>query len=345
MNKKELLQLLDTIDAPVTNSPTFTKHSKILLIDGMNLFLRNFAMLNYVNQNAIHIGGLGGFLKSLGYLINLTQPTSVYVIFEGVGSTVNRKNLQSNYKSNRNNKTIINYDVHSSYEEETESKINQIIRLIQYLKCLPLITLSIDKTEADDIIAYLSKYFYKTYNSEICIASNDGDFMQLVNDKISIYRPIDKQFYTPKKVKDKFGIPPNNFIIYKSLLGDSSDNISGVKGLGPKQLIKKFPQLLENEISLSNIFEISEDKLTEHILYARILSEKDKLESNYKLMDLHNPFLDEKEKDTIHSLIDNYDKKLNIPQFVKMYEEDGLRNIITNPVYWLQDIFKILKNF
>ncbi len=66
------------------------------IIDGLNMFLRNFAVLNYVNQDGVHIGGLGGFLRSLGSLVNNVKPTSIYIIFDGIGSSQNRKNLLPN---------------------------------------------------------------------------------------------------------------------------------------------------------------------------------------------------------------------------------------------------------
>jgi len=92
MKHKDLFKLLDEVQEQ-REEPTLKKHDKVLVIDGLNLFFRNFAMLNMVNPDGVHIGGLGGFLRSLGALINQTQPTSVYVVFDGAGSSTNRKNL------------------------------------------------------------------------------------------------------------------------------------------------------------------------------------------------------------------------------------------------------------
>ncbi len=82
-----------------SGSPQSNRHDRVLVIDGLNLFLRNFAVLNFVNEEGTHIGGLAGFLRSLGSLIKQIQPTSVYIIFDGVGSSTNRKNLLPEYKS------------------------------------------------------------------------------------------------------------------------------------------------------------------------------------------------------------------------------------------------------
>ena len=97
MKQKEYLKLLnDIVEEGETTASK--EHDRVLLIDGLNLFFRNFAMMNIINQDGVHIGGLGGFLRSLGSLINQIQPTSVYVVFDGVGSANNRKNVNPDIK-------------------------------------------------------------------------------------------------------------------------------------------------------------------------------------------------------------------------------------------------------
>ena len=131
MDRKNLLNLLNNIKEEENQTP-LKDEKRILVIDGLNLFLRNFAILNYINPQGTHIGGLGGFLRSLGSLVKLVQPTHIYVIFDGVGSSMNRKNLLPSYKSNRNINQI-NSNIFEHIEEENESKADQIGRLIQYL--------------------------------------------------------------------------------------------------------------------------------------------------------------------------------------------------------------------
>ena len=114
MEKKELFKLLDKVTEEKTTDPTFNKHSKVLLIDGLNLFLRNFAIMRNINEESVHVGGLVFSLRSLGAYINLIQPTSVYVVFDGEGSTTNRKNLLPEYKSNRNISRMTNWEIFKS---------------------------------------------------------------------------------------------------------------------------------------------------------------------------------------------------------------------------------------
>ena len=144
MKKKELLKLLDNVQEH-REETVLEVNDRVLLIDGLNLFFRNFAMLNAVNPDGVHVGGLGGFFRSLGALIRQIQPTSVYVVFDGAGSTTNRKNLLPEYKSGRNLQRITNWEVFESLDDEDDAKIDQIVRVIQYLKTLPVKTISFDK--------------------------------------------------------------------------------------------------------------------------------------------------------------------------------------------------------
>ena len=100
-------------------------------------------------------------------------------------------------------------------------------------------TLSIDKAEADDIIAYYSDLLPKKYGSKVYIVSSDKDFLQLINENVIVYRPTEKEFYNREMIKNKFGVLAENFILYKTLLGDNSDKIPGVKGLDEKGILKK----------------------------------------------------------------------------------------------------------
>jgi 5'-3' exonuclease len=344
---KDLLKLLDSIQKDDTppRKGTFSKHDNVLIIDGLNMFLRNFAVLNYVNQDGVHVGGLGGFLRSLGSLIHNNKPTSVYVIFDGIGSSQNRKNLLPEYKSGRNLARLTNHSVFEDLEEEQDSKVNQIARLIHYLKCLPVHLISLDKVEADDIIAHLSRYLADEYDSKCIIVSADKDFLQLVDDNITVYSPMIKEFYTPRAIVEKFGLPAKNFILYKTLMGDNSDKIPGLKGLGPKKLFKFFPELAENEMSLEDLHNICEDKYKENVIYSRVIFDYETLQKHYKIMDLSNPLVDDNEKAFIENVTNEAPSKLNVSDFLKMYHEDGLGHTLKNVDYWLRDTFRTLSSF
>ena len=117
---KNLLSILDNVSQDTNPTPP---NDRYLIIDGLNLFFRNFAMLNMVNSKGTHIGGLGGFLRSLGALIRQINPTEVYGVFDGPGSSMARKNINPKYKANRNITRITNWEVFDDFIVDEENKI------------------------------------------------------------------------------------------------------------------------------------------------------------------------------------------------------------------------------
>lgn len=339
MNKSELFNLLDQVQEDKA-TPIEKRHDRVLIFDGLNLFFRNFATMNMVNNDGVHIGGLGGFLRSLGAMVKKIQPTSVYIVFDGQGSSANRKNLISEYKGTRNLKRLTNWTAFDNYEEEHDSKIDQIVRVIQYLKLLPIKVTIMDKVEADDVIAVLTQKLSTQYDSNCYIISSDKDFLQLLNPKVVVYRPMEKVFYTTDILTNKFnGILPSNFIIYKTLMGDVSDNVKGIKGLGEKKLFKFFPELKTQPLTMQDIFDISGEKMKEHVVYARIYQEQDRLLTQYKVMDLSKPMISEKGIEKVENLITEDLPELNAEVFLSLYNQDQLGGMIRNPEKWLSEIF------
>jgi len=339
MKQKELFKLLDGIQEQGEET---VQSDRILFIDGLNLFFRNFAVMNMVNPDGVHIGGLGGFFRSLGAMIRQIDPTQVYVVFDGAGSANNRKNINPLYKSGRDLQRITNWDAFDDKQDEDDSKVDQMVRVIQYLKTLPVKTVSIDKVEADDIISYLCNKVINKPEDKAFIVSSDKDFIQLVNDNVIVYRPMEKEYYTEQTVIDKYKMSPKNFILHKTLLGDNSDKIKGVKGLGEKGLYKKFPELMERDMDLQDIFNICEAKFKDHVVYARVLQNMDEMKNNYKIMNLENPMISDKEKEYLDKVV-NSDIPPYIPkQFVAFYNQDKLGGMIRNVEFWVKDIFEKL---
>ena len=340
MKQKELLELLNNLDE---HGKETVEGERILMIDGLNLFFRNFAMMNMVNPDGVHIGGLGGFFRSLGAEIRRVDPTQVYVIFDGAGSANARKNLLPEYKSGRDIQRITNWEAFDNKDDEDDAKVDQIVRIIQYLKTLPVKTIGIPKVEADDVIAYLSNIIPQSPKDKVFIVSSDKDFLQLVNENVVVYRPMEKEFYTEQTVIDKFKMSPNNFILYKTLMGDNSDKVKGVKGLGEKKLYKLFPELSEKDMSLDDIYDICESKFKENVIYARIIQHIDDLEKNYKIMDLSNPMLDENDKKYLTQVVETNEYNYLPDQFVTFYNEDKLGGMIRNVEFWVKDVFEKFK--
>ena len=339
--KSKYEQLLSNIQPDIRK-----ELSSILIIDGLNTFLRSFTMINHMNPDGHHIGGLTGFLKSIGYAIRMADPTKVVIVFDGVGGSSARRNLFPAYKANRNTSRMTNYSIFSSKDEEQESINNQISRLIQYLQCLPVTVISIDGLEADDIIGYLANKFQKhEETARVTIMSADKDFLQLVSDKVHCYSPTKKKIYTPKDVLEEFGVSSNNFLNYKILMGDQSDNIPGITGLGPKKLIKLFPELISNtKIELDEIISSSADKVDENKLYLAVVERRHQLFINQQLMSLNGSFLSPENKQLVKDAFNN-SYELNIPIFLQLYHNDKLGESIPNAQSWLTQLFGYPNSF
>jgi len=341
MSKSKYEQLLSNVQPDIRK-----ELSSILIIDGLNTFLRSFTMINHLNADGHHIGGLTGFLKSIGYAIRMCDPTKVVVVFDGVGGSNARRNLYPEYKANRNANRMTNYSIFQSKDEEQESINNQMERLIQYLKCLPVTVISIDGLEADDIIGYLANKF-ENYEetAKVTIMSADKDFLQLVSDKVEVYSPTKKKIYQPKDVLEEYNVTSTNFINYKILLGDQSDNVPGVTGLGPKKLTKLFPELVgEYKVTLDSIIEKSAELINENKLYLAVLERRHQLEINKKLMSLDGSFLSPENKQLVKEAFNN-SFELNIPIFLQLYHNDKLGESIPNAQSWLTQLFGYLNSF
>jgi 5'-3' exonuclease len=171
--------------------------------------------------------------------------------------------------------------------------------------------------------------------------SSDQDFLQLVNNKITVYSPTKKKIYTPEKIKEEYGVTPQNYLQMKILLGDSSDNVPGVPKLGPKKLIKNFPELQEDKvITLKDILEKS--KNTKGTMYESVDMFSHQLKINEKLMDLHNPNLSEMMKMEIEDVITQPKNTMDKSKFLTMYNMDILGNSIPNVENWLIQVFTTL---
>jgi DNA polymerase-1 len=303
-------------------------------------------MINHLNSDGHHIGGLTGFLKSIGYAIRMSDPTKVVVIFDGIGGSNARRNLYPEYKANRNSSRITNHNIFSSKDEESESINNQISRLIQYLQCLPVTVISIDGLEADDIIGYLANKFQAhEETARVTIMSADKDFLQLVSNKVHCYSPTKKKIYTPKDVLEEFGVSSSNFLNYKILMGDTSDNIPGITGLGPKKLIKLFPELISNtKVELDEIISTSADKVDENKLYLSVVERRHQLLINQQLMSLNGSFLSPENKQLVKDAFNN-SYELNIPIFLQLYHNDKLGESIPNTSSWLTQLFGYPNSF
>jgi len=328
----DIFNLLDNIQKP----GDLGINNRVLIVDGLNLYLRAFAVNGALNDNGVPVGGLTGFLRSLAYAIREVNPTRVIVVYDGQGGSQRRRKIHPEYKANRKpGKRITRWDAFKNASEEKDAMKIQFSRLIEYLDFLPINVISIDKIEADDTIAYIA---HTLLDEDVTILSADQDFLQLVDERITVWSPTKKKFYTPRMVEADYGVPAHNFLMYKVLMGDKSDNIEGVKGLGPKKLPKIVPDLL-TQTTLDLDFILEHAGKGEEPMHKKISESEIQLRLNEELMDLKNPPISGELKLQIARLIEAPINLLSRNDFIMMYSDDQLGNAIKAPDLWLREHF------
>ncbi len=330
MNYSKILKNLKQTPPPELND-------HILVIDAMNMLIRSFSLLKAMSPTGHHIGGLVGFLRSLGYVTRIFDPTRVIVVWDGKGGSANRKNIDPNYKANRATSRITHWGLYDTKAEETEALIGQLFRTKDYLECLPLQQIMMEKLEADDIIAYLAQQADKN-NKKITIISSDKDFLQMVNKNIEVYAPVKKKTFTADNIENELKVIPENYNIVKALLGDNSDGLKGVKGLGIKTIVSQFPKLVtEPNMTLDYVFQVCEDNLEGKKIFSKIVHDWDKVETNYKLMNLHESVLDDTEKSTILNIVKEDIPDLQAGAFLHLLDNDKIEGVTKNTEGWLEN--------
>jgi len=302
---------------------------RILIIDQLNLFFRNYIVNPSLSVNGAPIGGLKGCFQSIQKIVRESKPDLIVVCWDGEGGSKKRKLLKKDYKAGR--KPIrLNRDIrHMSEQQEMENKIWQQTRLIEYYNQVPIIQFMFKSTEADDIIAYIS-HMNGLEDTEKLIVSSDKDFFQLLTTKTVQYRPIQKEILNQNSILEKFNIHPVNFAMARAMVGDKSDNIDGVDGLGLKTVAKRFPFLKENKsATFTDLLEHCEQRAEETNVkaYQKVLENEDILRRNYHMMQLYTPILSIDAKNIIRDTIKNPDCSFNKTELIKMMMKDGFGEI------------------
>ena len=249
--------------------------NRLLIVDGHNLLFQMFYGMpaRIVNDQGKSIQGTLGFVGALLKIIRKVEPTHITVLFDGEHEN-NRSSLNPDYKANR-----IDYS-ETPEEENPFSQLNDVYTALDYLGIKHAETTT---CEADDLIAgYALSYGQET---EIIISSFDSDFFQLITDHVSIlrYRGKDTVICTPEYIKEKYGITPTQYADFKSLTGDTADNIRGADKIG----LKTAASLLNEFGTLENIL-VNAENIKKPSVKESIIRNTERLKMNYKIIKLEN---------------------------------------------------------
>ena len=237
--------------------------NRLLIIDGSNLLFQMFfgMPVRIVNEKGKPIQGTLGFVGALLKIIRKTEPTYVVVIFDGEYENI-RSALDADYKANR-----VDYSAVPE-EENPFSQLPDVYEALNYLGIKHTETVTCEADEKE---------------TEMIISSFDSDFFQLITDKVSVlrYREDKTIICTPEYIEEKYGIFPSQYADFKSLTGDTADNIKGADRIGPKTAA-----FLLNEFgSLDNILANAE-KIEKPFIKDSVIRNAERLKRNYRLIKL-----------------------------------------------------------
>ena len=324
--------------------------TKTLLVDGNNLLKIGFHGVKDYFNGTEHVGGIWHFLNTLRRFIEDENFNKVVVFWDGETSTSQRRLIYPKYKLNRKGVT-------EDFKEQSFNKQKQ--RVKEYLEEMFVRQVEFENSEADDLIAYYCKI---SKDEDKTIFSGDRDLTQLISEDVTIYSPNTKKYYkNGDKIKlHEIEIPHYNVKTFKIISGDKSDNIDGIYYLGEKTIVKLFPEILEREVSFTDILTRGEELLKEqkdNTALKNLLTGKTKegifgdefFEINKKIVDLSEPLISEEGKELVHSY---YSESLDpdgrgYKNLIRMMMGDGLFKYLPKGddqwVYFLKPFLKLTR--
>lgn len=248
---------------------------RLLLVDGSNLLFQMFyGMPNPIpSSDGGDIRGTVGFLGALRKILLRVQPSHVAVLFDGECSNP-RSEIDESYKANRPD--------YSQLPPE-ELPFSQLPHIYMALDQLGICHKETECCETDDWIA---GYALSCGDGmEVVICSFDSDYFQLIRDTVSVlrYRGEQSVLWTPQTVREKLGIRPEQYAAFKSLTGDSADNIPGVPKVGPKTAAALLGQFDTLDQLLAG-----QERIERPLLRAAIAENIERIRRNYALIHLEN---------------------------------------------------------
>jgi 5'-3' exonuclease len=345
---------------PPRNGEVVEKIQNTLLVDGNALFKTGyFGAKHEYNKNGEHIGGLFSFFTILRKVLVEDLYHRVYVFWDGNLSGKLRYEIYEPYKSGRG-KDYIN-----GTHPIDEAELSQRGMVWNYLNEMYIRQIRHEVVESDDFIAYYC--LNKKDNEKITIVSSDRDFLQLISKDVRIYFLDLKGYYDLSNYREKFKFHQSNSVLMKIMLGDSSDSIKGIKGIGKEEtLLDRFPELKERKVTLNEVIENAkkqqEERLANKKKPLKILdniingvtdgAQKNKLyEINERLVDLSKPMMTEDAirelKRLMEGTLDSSGRELK--NVFELMKRDGLHIALGGRYEKFLDPFKELipreKNF
>ena len=295
-----------------------------MLVDAQNQFMRSYIVNPTMSPNGDPIGGVVGFLQTMNKLCRQVRPDLFVVVWDGDGGSSRRRKQNKNYKVGRKPPKLNRWSQNMNPSEIHTNKIWQQVRCIEYVNQMPIVQFRQPGVEADDVISYVKSL--PIFNEwQKVIVSSDKDFIQLLDEKTLLLRPTQDEILNTNRVIDEYSIHPCNFALARSMVGDKSDNIDGLRGVGLKTVAKAYPFLSnEQDYYLSHLMEHSVKESGKLSIYDKVIEGYDIVKNNYSIMQLSTPLISVQCANFINSTFEGYKPLFNKTEINKMLSVDGV---------------------
>ena len=296
---------------------------RVLIIDALNAYLRAYIVDPSLSSNGQPIGGLKGFIKILQKLVRETKPDEIIICWDGPNGSQKRKTMDKNYKAGRKPLRLNRAFHNLTEDEELKNKMWQQTRIMQYLNEMPIVQTILPEIEADDVIAYVTQMnYYKGWQK--VIVSNDKDFMQLCDEETVLLRPTQKELLNKSRIIERTGVHPTNMALARAIIGDSSDNLPGIKGAGFATVAKRLNFLsAEKSYTIQEVIDFCEKTNSKLKFFSNILEGKEVIEHNYNMMQLYSPQMSFQSKMIVKEAVENFECTFNKTEVIRLMREDG----------------------
>ncbi|MGR3973776.1 MAG: DNA polymerase I [Candidatus Rhabdochlamydia sp.] len=300
--------------------------NKLLIIDAVNfLFRAYYGIAPMTNQEGVSTNAIFGFIRSIHKLMNDFPTEHVVVVFDGINNKKSRSDLYAQYKSHR--------------KEMPADLVPQLQFARQWCELAGLPFLSVEGVEADDTIGSIAVWA-ADQGTEVRLCSSDKDLCQLISNQIHLLNPSkDDLEMDTEKVKEVFGVYPHQMIDYLALVGDSSDNIPGLEGFGPKTAVVLLEQFGTLQAILENPDQVAGKKKQETLKENKeiaLLSQK--LATISLTVDFpHDPLFFLK-KDPSHELLKSFYHHLQLFSFLKEIKASVLQEPVVTQYHLVETV-------
>lgn len=298
----------------------------LILIDAMNLALRNYAAVPTMDANGGRCGAWFGTLRSVRSIVRDHRPSNVLVVWDGEGGSQARRSILGEYKANRKVRINRTDDLGETVEEDRENLLRQLRLTAEYLGMLGIPQVRCDGVEADDLIAWAARHMG---HPDVIIVSTDQDLLQLIaqpqwpvgcsaedgtefeqhspsdvdpagccrchlrmeGPRVRVWSPVKKIMFDRGRFIQTYGVLPENYRLMKALTGDGGDNIKGIGGFGPKTVAKTFPAMAQHPCDAELIHTLAAEMGKPTAATKKLIGNWDVFQRNLSLVDLTDPLM------------------------------------------------------